>query len=93
MIVDFITKLPLIVEKNAILVVYDMLFKMAYFVATIEEISAERLVRLFRNNIWKLHGLLESVILDRELQFVVELTKELNRILEIRTKLSTFFHL
>jgi len=30
---------------------------------------------------------------DRELQFAVELTKELNRMLEIETKLSTTFHL
>ena len=34
----------------------------------------------------------ESVVSDRGPQFVVELTKELNRILEIKTKLSTAFH-
>jgi len=33
------------------------------------------------------------VILDRRLQFVVELTKELNKILEINTKSSTSFYL
>ena len=60
--------------------------------ATTERISAEELVRLFRDNIWKLHGLLESVVLDRELQFAVELTKKLNRMLGIKTKLSTSFH-
>jgi len=42
---------------------------------------------------WKLYRLLESVILDRGPQFAVELTKELNRILEIETKLSIFFYL
>ena len=41
---------------------------------------------------WKLHGLLESVILDRGPQFVIKLTKELNRILEIKTNLLTLFH-
>jgi len=40
-----------------------------------------------------LHGLPESVVLDRELQFAVDLTKELNQMLEIETKLSTAFHL
>jgi len=30
------------------------------------------------NNVWKLHRLLESVILERELQFVVELIRRLN---------------
>ena len=51
LIVDFITKLPLVVGKNVILVIYDRLPKMAYFVATTKEISAKELVRLFRDNV------------------------------------------
>ena len=49
--VDFITKLPLVARKDAILVVYNKLSKITHFVVTIEETSAERLVRLFRDNI------------------------------------------
>ena len=60
--------------------------------ATIKVISVKGLVRLFRGNMWKLYGSPESVILDRGLQFVVNLTKELNRILEIEMKLSTSFY-
>jgi len=41
---------------------------------------------------WKLYGLLESIVSDRELQFAVEMTKELNAMLGIKTKLSTAFH-
>ena len=92
MTVDFITKLLVVAEKDAILVVCDQLSKMTHFVATTEETSAEGLARLFRNNIWKLHGLLESVISDRGPQFVAELTRELNRMLEIKTKLLTTSH-
>ena len=44
LIVDFITKLPLVAGKNAILVVCDRLFKITHFVATTEEISVEKLV-------------------------------------------------
>ena len=91
--VDFITKLPLIVGKDAISVVYNRLSKTTYFVATTEETSAEGLPRLFRNNVWKLHRLPECVISDRGPQFAVKLTKKLNRMLEIKTKLSTSFHL
>ena len=65
---------------------------MAYFVAIIEGMIVEGLVQLFRDNMWKLHRLLKSVISDRELQFVVELTKKLNRILGIELKLSASFH-
>ena len=53
----------------------DRLSKITHFVATTKEILAKGLARLFRNNIWKLHRLPESVILNRGLQFVVDLTK------------------
>ena len=50
LIIDFIIKLPLVARKNAILVVYNRLLKMIYFVTIIEGISAEGLVQLFRDN-------------------------------------------
>jgi len=65
---------------------------MFHFVATTEKIMAEGLARLFRDNVWKLHGLPESVILDRGPQFAVGLTRELNKMLGIETKLSTAYH-
>ena len=91
--VDFIIKLSLVAGKDAILVVCNRLLKMAYFVATMEGTSVKGLTRLFRNNMWKLHGLPESVIGDRGPQFVAELTKELNRMLGIETRLLKAFHL
>jgi len=90
--VDFIMKLLVVAEKDAVLVVCDRLSKIMYFVVTTEGTSVEGLVRLFRDNVWKLHGLPESVVSDRGPQFVAELTKELNRMLGIKTKLSTAFH-
>jgi len=90
--VDFIMKLPVVAGKDAILVVCDRLSNMAHFVATTEGTTAEGLARLFRDNIWKLHGLPESVVSDRGPQFAVELTKELNRMLGTRMKLSTAFY-
>jgi len=92
LMVDFITKLPVVTGKDAILVVCNQLSKMTYFIATTEGTSAERLVRLFRDNVWKLHGLPESVISDRGPQFAAELTKELNQMLGIEMKLSIAFH-
>ena len=92
LMVDFITKLPLVAGKDAILVVCDRLSKITYFVIMTERMLVEELAKLFRDNIWKLHGLPESVISNRGLQFAVELMKELNRILGIETKLSTTFH-
>ena len=92
LMVDFITKLPIVAEKDAILVVCDQLSKMTHFVATTEGTSVEGLARLFRDNVWKLHRLPESVVSDRGPQFAAELTKELNRMLGIETRLLTVFH-
>ena len=90
--VDFITKLVVVAEKDAILVVCNRLSKITYFVAVTERTLVEGLARLFRDNVWKLHGLPESIVSDRGPQFTAELTKELNRMLGIKTKLSTVFY-
>ena len=79
-------------EYNAILVVVDRFMKMAHFVPTIERTSAEGLAQLFRDNIWKLHGLPDSIISDRGPQFAAGIMKKLNQMLGINTKLSTAFH-
>jgi len=50
LMVDFITKLLLVAEKDSILVVCDKLSKMTHFVATTEGTSVEGLVRLFRDD-------------------------------------------
>jgi len=89
---DFITKLPLAQGYYTILVVVDRFTKMAHFVPTTERTSAEGLARLFRDNIWKLHGLPDSIISDRGPQFAAGIIKELNRMLGIETKLSIAFH-
>ena len=90
--VDFITKLPMSKGHNSILVVCDRFLKMSHFVVTTEKITVEELARLFRDYVWKLHGLLESVISDRGPQFVAGLTRELNKMLGIETKLSIAYY-
>ena len=66
---------------------------MVHFIPTTEKTSAEGLARLFRDNVWKLHGLPESIISDRGPQFAAGLMRELNRMLGIESKLLTAFHL
>ena len=90
--VDFIMKLPLAQEYNSILVVVDRLTKIVHFISITEKTLAEGLARLFRDNVWKLHRLPESIISDRGPQFAIGLIRELNEILEIKSKLSTAFH-
>ena len=49
--VNFITKLPIVVEKDVILVVCNRLSKMIHFVVTIKGTSVEDLAKLFRENV------------------------------------------
>jgi len=57
-----------------------------------EKTSAEGLARLFRDNVWKLHGLPESIISDRGPQLMAGLIQELNKMLGIKSKLSMAFY-
>ena len=91
-LVDFITELLMSKGHDLILVVCNRFLKISHFVATIEKTMAEGLVKLFRDNMWKLYGFLESVISDRRPQFAVGLTKELNKMLGIETKLSMAYY-
>jgi len=90
--VDFIVKLPLAQGYNTILVVCNCLTKMVHFIPTIGKTSVAGLARLFRDNMWKFHGLPESIILDREAQFAAGMIKELNERLGIKTKLSMAYY-
>jgi len=65
---------------------------MVHFIPTTEKISAEGLARLFRDNIWKLHGLPENIISDRGPQFAAGLMRELNQMLGIKSKMLMAFY-
>ena len=90
--VDFITKLPLAQGYDLILVIFDRLTKMVHFIPTMEKTLVEGLPWLFRDNVWKLHGLPESIISDQGPQFVAGIMQELNKMLGIESKLLMAFH-
>jgi len=60
-LVDFITKLLVFRGYNSILVIYNKFSKMSYFITTTEKVIVEGLVKLFKNNVWKLYMLSESM--------------------------------
>jgi len=91
--VDFITGLPEAQGYDAILVVCDRFTKQVHIIPTTKETNSLGLARLYRDHVWKLHGLPNTVISDRGPQFASGFMKELNKILGIDTKLSTAYHL
>ena len=90
--IDMIVKLPESQGFDSILVVCDRYTKQSHFVPCNEELSALGLATLYRDNIWKHHGLPTTVISDRGPQFASNLMRELNKMLGIKTSLSTAYH-
>jgi hypothetical protein len=61
---DFVTGLPISDGHNAIWVVIDRLTKMRHFVPCSTTVDAKELANLFVTNIFRLHGLPDSIISD-----------------------------
>ena len=90
---DFVTGLPEAQGYDALFVTCCCHPKQTHIIPTHSTVTARGLATLFRDNIWKLHGLPETALSDRGPQFAAEFMHELNTILGIQTKLSTAYHL
>jgi len=62
--VDFIMKLPLFSKYDTVMTVVDSVSKQAHFIPMYMTVIAERAVRLFLHQVWKLHSLPKCVISD-----------------------------
>lgn len=90
--VDMITGLPDSQGNDAILVVVDRFSKMTHIIPCSEELSSLGLAALYRDHVWRYHGLPDSVISDRGPQFASQLMKDLHSLLGVKRKLSTAYH-
>ena len=90
--VDLITELPQSHGFNAIWIAVDRLSKRIHIAPTTTEIDSVGVARLFRDHVWRNHGLPDQIISDRGSQFISKFTQELNRLLGIRTTPSTAYH-
>ena len=90
--VDLIVGLPESKGYNSIMVVVDRLGKMIHAIPTRDTVTSAGVAKLFRDHVWKLHGLPTQIISDQGPQFVAQFMKELNSILDIKTPSSTTWH-
>ncbi|KAG2938032.1 hypothetical protein PC115_g3917 [Phytophthora cactorum] len=68
---DFITDLPSTKRgHNSIWVVVDRLTKRCHFIATTKDVTAQQVATLFIDNIWRLHGIPQDIVSDRDSKFV-----------------------
>ena len=89
---DFITKLPVSEEKDAIMVVVDRLSKMTHLIPTTTNADTTEIAQLFFRNIIKLHGIPSDIVSDRDPKFTSHFWTELNKLLGTKLSLSSSFH-
>ena len=92
---DFITGLPVSEKYNAICTIVDRLSKERHYVpcwSGDEGLSAEEVMWILIWNVYRLHGLPDTIISDRGSQFVSTVWKQMCKRLGIKASLSTAYH-
>ncbi|WVZ85511.1 hypothetical protein U9M48_032433 [Paspalum notatum var. saurae] len=89
---DFIEGLPTSGHCNAILVVVDKFSKYAHFIPLSHPFTTLQVAVLFMDNIYKLHGLPQAIVSDRDRIFTSSLWQELFRLSGTELKMSTAYH-
>ncbi|PKA48408.1 hypothetical protein AXF42_Ash021618 [Apostasia shenzhenica] len=89
---DFIDGLPKSSGKDTILVVVDKLSKYAHFIAIAHPYSAITIAQAYLDHVYKLHGMPEILISDRDAVFLSKFWQELLKLLKIQQNMSTAYH-
>ena len=77
---------------DAILVIVDRFMKMIRLKATTTNISSEGIAKIYRDEIWKLHGVPRTILSDQEPQFASKFMEEFTKVLGTKRKLSMAYH-
>ena len=89
---DFVSGFPLTQKKHDLVwVIVDRLTKSAHFLPVQLDYSMDRLVEMYMSEIVRLHGILVSIVSDRNPRFTLRFWKELQSALGTRLNFSTAF--
>jgi len=93
---DFMTKLPSSavgsIKFNALMVVEDLLSKMAHLIPTNTNVTAEGVAKLYFNDIYRLHGLPRGIVSDRDSKFTGAFWRALQKMVGTDLLMSTTNH-
>ena len=90
---DFVTHLPRTSQKHdAMWVIVDRLTKSTHFLVVQMTFTLEEFCRLYTQEIIRLHGLLVSIVSDRDPRFTAQFWKSFQKAMGTQLLMSTAFH-
>jgi hypothetical protein len=89
---NFIEALPKLEGHDTILVVVDKLTKYAHFISLPHPFTTRKIVQLFLDNVFKLHGLSLAMITNRDRIFTSQLWQDLFKSFGVKLKFSSAYH-
>lgn len=89
---DFVEGLPRSASYNSIMVVVDKFSRYAHFVPLAHPFTAFQIAQAFVSNIFKLHGLPQSIISDHDRIFTSILWRELFWLVHTQLRMSSAYH-
>ena len=89
---DFIVGLPESSGHTKIWVVVDRFSKMAHFIPLSTDTPMKEIANIFLREIWRLHGLPNSVVSDRDSRFQSKFWLCVMELLDVDVRMSTAFH-
>ena len=77
---------------DAILVIVDQFTKMIRLKATTTNILSEGIAKIYRDEIWKLHGVPRTILSNQGPQFMSKFIEKFTKVLGTKRKLSMAYH-
>jgi len=90
--IDIIGPLPKSNGKDTIMVIMDRFTTMIKLKKTMTNISLEEIVRIYRDKIWKLHGIPKKILSNRGPQFTSRFIEEFTKVLGTTRQLLIAYH-
>ncbi|GKD12598.1 reverse transcriptase [Tanacetum coccineum] len=89
---NFIKGLTKSQGKNVIFMVVDMFSKYAHFIPLTHPFTANQVAQVFLDNVYKLHGMPESIVCDKDKIFLSTFWRELFKLVQVKLLMSTSYH-